>query len=86
MSLRSILDALDGLPNVVDTDLGSAAQFIDELKEIFGSVRGDVYVDRAVLELQNQAGYPVGSLVFDSELDLYKFVPHRDNNPETEDD
>lgn len=79
MSLFGFIAQLDVLPNAVETDLAATVEYIDILRQTFGTVRHDVYVDRAVIELTNESGYPVGHIAYDSEADLCRFIPHHDD-------
>jgi hypothetical protein len=83
MSLELVFGQLEGLPNVVDTDLKGVGTFIDAVSEVFTDVHEDVLVNRAVLELHNAAGYPVGHIVFEFETELYRFIPHSDQTEES---
>jgi hypothetical protein len=79
MSLRLVVKDLDDMPNVVDTDLKAVTEFIDAVADIFPVTRKGVFVNRAVMELENETGYPVGHILFISDNELYKFVPHSDD-------
>lgn len=82
MSLNSfdvVMGELDNLPNVVETDLKGVVELTNDLSEAFAIARQDVYVKRAVIEVENNAGYPVGHIVFDTDTDLVRFIPHSDN-------
>lgn len=76
MGLRALIGQLEAYPSAMSTDLEAAVEFTDKLTYIFGLILKDVVVDRAVVELANQTGYPVGSIVYDGTADFYRFVPH----------
>lgn len=79
MNLNTLMGRLNGGPNVIDHDLAAVNLFIEAVSAIFPVTRKGVYVERAVIELTNETGYPVGHILFTSEDELYRFVPHSDD-------
>lgn len=83
--LKALFGELDAYPTVVSTDLEAVGEFIDKLTYVLGIVLKDVVVDRAAVELANQTGYPVGSIVYEGTGDFYRFVPyHQDQDKDKE--
>lgn len=76
--LETLANQLDSYPSVVSTDLDAVQAFIAAIADICAMTHNDVVVSRAAIQLHNAVGYPVGHIVFDSQIDMYRFVPHID--------
>lgn len=61
-------------PHTYGGDLAAVSTFIEDITPLFTETHLDVYIGRAVLELTNASGYPVGSLLWDSDEDTFVFV------------
>lgn len=61
-------------PHTYGLDLHAVSTFIEQLTEPFEENNSDVYIERAVLELTNASGYPVGHLIWDGDEQSFVFT------------
>lgn len=76
--LKPLLAELETTPSTVRSDVEAVAKLMGVLGDVLGGVYEDVFIDRAVLQLTNSNGYPVGHITFDADPELYQFIPHQD--------
>jgi hypothetical protein len=75
---QGLMDTAERLcrrPNLSYSDFQATAIFIDEFNRSMSATYAGVGVALAVIELQHADGYPVGHLIWDCELESFRFAP-----------